>query len=431
MNTARHLPRPALRGLACILCCCLTAVAQKDLRDRVLTTNGGEVRGRVLQRYAADEVVVVQGGKRVRVPKKHVTEMRTVLDSLREFFGHRHRTTGNIDREWMLAEWAQANQLPAMARLQAMHVLLLEPEHEAAHRLLDHRKRGKHWMWKRNSSWMTLLAYEAKTSSFGTPKILDSEHFVVRTNTDLRRAIDALFDLERFYVDWYDTFGEALHPREILEPLEFHLHASAASFPAFTVLGFPYYFPHPNGNVAYTFFAGEARRPDLLFQLASEQLLYNALADGMSIGRTNPRDRLAAWVEIGMGQWCERRMQGPAGYAEPAPAAADRQHARTALHRETLLTNLLGRRYGQFHEPASRTLEHWALASSFVSFLLDAGAGAERRKKFLTFVRDAYAGGKGSSTSLLDRALGEKLEAIEPQWQSWLQGVAATRSDGG
>jgi hypothetical protein len=144
----------------------------------------------------------------------------------------------------------------------------------------------------------------------------------------------------------------------------------------------------------------------------------------------SPKQRLAAWVDVGLGQWVESCLRNSEpGYAAPSPPKLDRGQAALVLQeRRYGLPNMVGLRYGMFHNPATATDYHWAISSTFVAFLMADDAGG-LRSKFLEFVRQAYAGGKGSSSSVLDRVLGVRLEKLEQPWLDWVArtaGVPAT-----
>ncbi|MEM7205259.1 MAG: hypothetical protein AAF628_33700 [Planctomycetota bacterium] len=395
--------------------------AQSDLRDEVVLKNGKTLRGRVIERFGDDEVLVLQGSRRVRVKHKQVESITTVNDHMREFFAHRQKARGNVDREWLLVEWATSRDLTALANLQAMHVALLDPGHEKAHRHLGHRPIGADWLWRRGDRLMPFDAYEHKTSEFGSPKLIEGEHFRLRTNASLRRAVDTLFDLERFYVFWFEEFGEALGAREVTEWMDFHLHRDRDDFPPLTSTAIPYYFPQPNGDVAYTYFAANSGRAELLFQTAQDQILYNALLHGVAPFAAESRDRIAGWIEVGLGQWVEGRFAGDPGYAEPGPARLNPSYGHVAEGKLPYkLPNLLGVRYGLFHDPSSQRPAHWAMATTFVAFLMD---DAERRDKLLSYMKQAYRESRGNSSSLFDRAMGTKIEALERPWREWVAGA--------
>ena len=86
MPTAR-----VLAGLAIALAAlpCPAQNKGKDLRDEVTLKSGKTVHGRVVRAFDPDELLVMQGGKRVRLPKDKVAKIVTINDHLREFLDRR------------------------------------------------------------------------------------------------------------------------------------------------------------------------------------------------------------------------------------------------------------------------------------------------------------------------------------------------------
>lgn len=403
--------------------------AQEDLRDVVELTRGKPLYGRVARAWDADEVTLLVGGKRERIPRSRIRSVTTVNDHLREFFRHRDNATDIAEREWMLVAWAKSRGLESMAQLQALHVLLEEPDHEGAHEFLGHRKRGDSWSWPIDSRWVTREAYDAHISEWGHPLILEGEHFRIRTDAGLQVGVNALLDLEHMYVWWFDTFGEALRPREVIGDLmDFHVHRGVDGFPAWSSTQLPYYVPQPNGDFSASYVDGPESSPALLLQLGSEQLLYNTLADGMGVGQIDLKDRLAAWIDVGLGRWIQSSFSGSPGYLAPGEPTLDRSLGALVLRRRDYgPENMIGLRYARYHDATSQAELHWANTATFVAFLMgDPG----RRQKLLEYVELAYGQTKGNSSSLFDKVMGQRIEAMEKPWIDWLEqrtGISASR----
>ena len=214
--------------------------------------------------------------------------------------------------------------------------------------------------------------------------------------------------------------------------MDFHVHHGSDDMPAWTTNKTPYYVPQPNGDVSYSFVEAGEGSPRLLLHLAVEQLLYNTLADGMGPAGIDPKDRLAAWIDIGLGQWAQSSFVGAPGYATPADPEIDRNQGLMVLGtREYGLENLIGLRYARYHDVTRQTALHWANTATFVAFLMDRKVVPDRSAALLEFVRQAYGETKGSSSSLFDKLIGAKIETLEKPWVDWLEqklGVSATRS---
>jgi hypothetical protein len=397
-----------------------------DFRDVVVTTGGKEIRGRVVSRYSPKEVMLLRDGKRVRIPARDVQSMITVNDQLREFFARQTDPQAKPTHAWVLAEWAQTKGLEAMARLQAIRVLSAHPDFEPAHEFLGHKKSGDQWRWRRDDSFFSREKFEEYTAEWGHPLILPSEHFVLRTTVPLDRAVDTLFDLERLYLWWFEEFGKALELDEVVEPMDVYVHKDRSSFPAWTGEGLPYYWPQPNGDITYTYYETGAPRARMLFQLGTQQILYNALADGYSAMEASTKERYAAWVEVGLGSWAETAFGGPPGRAAAIAPALDKEAAKFVLEGNRLrLPNLLGLRYDMFHNISDETPVYWAQVHTFVHFLM---ADSQHRPALLRFLRLALAEGKGSSSSLFDKVFEQKIERLERPWLEWLEQQTGMRA---
>lgn len=429
MQPERALPRilPALL---------ITALAaQDDMRDVVRLLNGKEVQGRVLARHEPGEVTVLQGGKRVRVDKDRIASMTTVRDQLREFFGRRDKLQDNARFRWILAEWAANSGLPAMARLQALDIVLREPDHAAARALLGHQKRGEQWLWPRQERWFTLPELQAFGSEWGHALVLEGEHFALRTTGTVRQAVDTLLDLERLYVWWMDTFGIQLELREVVTPkLPVHVWGDPKSFPAWSSFVVPYFRPRvANGleaseSLSYTWLEKNAGRPVRLFEVGIQHLMYRTLADDPDL--LSPKNRLCAWAEVGFGQYVERMFRGQPGRVQPVAWQIAPAEARLVLDQRSYgLEHLTHRQIKQYYiTVADNTQLDWASAHLFVAYLMEQPS---LRNGFLLYLFEAIRKGKGASSSAFDAALETRVESLEKPWRLWIEQRFAELRPGG
>lgn len=399
-----------------------TLPGQKDLRDAVTLDNGKVIRGRVLTPYAEDELLIMQGSKRVRIARRRVASMVTVLDQQREFFRRRGQAAQTADAQWQLAAWAASVQLNGMARLAAHSVLFIDPDYEKAHELLGHRQRGKSWLWPKGSNWLSLKRFEQDSSSWGRALEIEAEHFRIRSNGGMQRGVDALFDLERLYLFWFDEFGAALDLHEALELMDILVWNDEDKFPGWSGARLSYFIPKPFDDASYTFYPKKGDRPHDLFVVGSQHILYRCLALDPNLGDT--KNRLCAWLEIGIGQWMQSQLEGPAGQVEPVFGGLDLASARAVLMgkrysvKNILHLNLRDHFYGGvggYHQV------HWASVYSLVAFLMDEDAFPGGSKKLMTFLHDALRNGKGDSSSAFDDAMGQRAERLEEPWLRWLE----------
>src|SRR5262245_18403533 len=115
-----------MRRCAPVLAALLAAAvlhAQDELRDVVERRDGRQVTGRVLTQFAADELVIVQGGKRVRVPRADVSKLDLVAHRIRVLCERRVKQQKSQKAQSFLIDFANDQKLPALARLQAMWVV--------------------------------------------------------------------------------------------------------------------------------------------------------------------------------------------------------------------------------------------------------------------------------------------------------------------
>lgn len=394
--------------------------AQDDLRDRVTLQNGKTVTGRVLVPAAPEELLVMQGGRRVRVPREDVAELDLVGDAVREFCRRRIAHKASARAQWFLVEWAESRELPGLARAQAMLLALDDDDHTEAHEFLGHRESAKGWLWPFERRWLTRVELEDAAAKKGFE--IAGERFVVRCDGRIREGVAALLDLERLGVEFYHRFGEPLQLAECLEPAVVETSRTASSFQKWGFRPVPYYEPPPHGDVARTFYSGVApTRPEKLFFVGTEALLYRSL-----IGEVDPRsdrDRVCAWLEVGLGMYMENAMQGPAAFAAPGNNRATDLQALQALGRSFRMSSLLHLpMYGGFYlMDDTPTAIHWSASAMLVTWLLEKDNKPPTRDRFLDYVRQSLGERKGDSSSLFDRAMGRRIEEMEQPWMEWLE----------
>jgi hypothetical protein len=399
------------------------APAQDDLRDRVVLVDGGEVRGRVVTPFAPDEVLLVRGGERIRVARGRIQAIHTITLDVATLLDERLDAKRNPRFHWMLADWARSKGLDAMARLQAYETILLDPDHAAAHAWLGHRPHPRHGFVRPvGSRWMNAEQWAEHHATMGRPLELESEHFVVRTSAGLRTAIDTLVDLERLYVFVLAEYGEGLQLREAIEKLRIDVWSAAERFPALSSeAAIPYFEPRPFADRGHTRLLVEGTRPEDLFTVATQALLYRCLADDAPV--PEQMARLCPWAELGFARHVQSRLHGAPGAAvardpgleswELALAQSFRTYRLTTLTR----LNLRDHFYGSFGNSEG---VHWASTHAFAQFLLDPAVDKERPGRFLAYLRTALRDAQGDSSSTFDRVFGLEIETLEGPFLSWL-----------
>lgn len=389
-----------------------------DLRDTVTLTDGRRIRGRVVSRFAKDELVVVQGGRRQRFARKRVRDVHTINDDLRQFFAHRKKIGGNPKRAWILVEWAASKNLDGMARLQALSLVFEKPKFEKAHVFLGHKLRGKDkWLWPVGDRHRKFADYQKHHAKWGSALQLTGEHFKVKTTAGVSHAVKILLDLERMYLFFEDTFGAGVQTEEVLKPIEMHVYASLSRFPSISSRKLPYY--DPRSDHGMTFFLPDGKRPAQLFAIAAQSLLFHTLAGGRA---SQTRGHVCAWVEIGLGQWMESAFGGKPGVAAPLPKVSlDTLVASTVSRMRPRLKRTTHLQYDLFHELSRRVNMRWDATNALVHFLMSEKPDPKRRQRFMDYLRQAFHKGLGDSSSAFDAAMGEPVEKLQVKFFRWLQ----------
>ncbi|QDU84325.1 hypothetical protein Pla163_14320 [Planctomycetes bacterium Pla163] len=420
------------------------AIADQDDRDLVVLVSGEELRGRVARAFSTDEIVLVQGGKRRTIDRADVASTSTVAKRLAEWL----ELVGpglTVEREWELVELATAARLDHMARLQAYRVLLTDPDHEAAHAFLDHSGKPGRWRWRLDGKLVSFEKFEKTILSRKSPLVLRTEHHEVRCDAGLRRAVETAFDLERLYATWMDEIGSRVDALEVLEPMIARVHGQHDDFRPLSSLGHPYYDPgHLLGstnsydNAFYTWFEPTGERPERLIDLAVQQLIYSTVLGDVlrTIQRDTSAYREAACLEVGLGDWYERRWEGApafgrAGAWRPDHAAAEL--ARRRANSEPLasarheLTNLIHISWDRLVNVGRDNEVLWAKCRTFVAFLMENGAvlpsggPADTKDAVLELLRSIYGVPTGNSSTNWDRVLAVvPIEELETAWKRWL-----------
>jgi hypothetical protein len=417
---------------------------EPDLRDVVVLTSGAELTGRVVRPHAADTIELVQGDELRVIQRSDVLRTSTVEERLASWL--ELATPGlPVAREWELVLAADAAQLHAIARLQAHRVLLLEPDHAGAHAFLGHEGKPGKWKWLLDERHVSHDKWLAATTDEDDPLAFTSEHWSVRCDGGLLRTLQIAFDLERLYVAWNADFGAYVDARTVREPMIARVHARHEDFRPLSSVGLPYYDPgHLLGSTNsydsafYTWYEPAAARPERLFDLATQQLIYTAVL-GEKL-RTVPRDttehREAACLEVGLGDWFERRVNGSPGFAEFGAWRPDKLAAELALSRARTrpldvhrheLTNLVHVSWGRLAQTKDENEVYWAKCRTFIAFLMEngatlpVGAAGGTRTSVFALTRTIYGVPTGNTSTAWDEALAPaKLEELEVAWKQWL-----------
>lgn len=457
----------ALATLLCLLLAPRSSAAGGDRDLDVVTLKGGKsVRGRVILRYGPEELVLYQGTSSREYPLDEVVAVETERDRLARFLAAR-KPGQSVADSWRLVELAQDLDLDRMARLQAYHVLTQDAGHVGANELLGHVKAGKSWRWRLGKKLYTHDKFHERIQDWGHRLKLSSVHWDLETDTSVRQAVDTLMDLELLYLYWMEEYGAELFAGEgvIYDAsrmrIELYRDASDKGFTnKINKLAEPYFYPAqlsggaaaPSVNTIYTYYKSRgAPRPESLFDLGTQQLMYTTLLLSRFKGSA-PRQvnsRLCHWVELGMGHWIAGHLGGPPGFAAEQPVfradPAVRELSQVVMKTGPLsknwvrreITNLIGLTHDQFNTTGSsaKTVEghrraevYRAKARSLFLYLVQedpvvldrhkrpAGSG---REGLFHYMRDVYSTPTGQSSSAFDDGLNGRVETLMDGWVEW------------
>jgi hypothetical protein len=451
-------------------------VGDDDLRDTVVLKGGKELRGRVIERYREDgdgrQVVMRVGGKRKVLDHAEIASMETVRDRLRTWLGER-KPGLNVDQKWFLVERAKQLQLPRMAHLQALSVVLDHPDHLAARDFLGHRKRGKDWQWTLDGKRYSKEDLGERIQDWSTRLVLESEHYSLETDAGFRAAVRLLMDLEHLYLYWMDTFGEAVRAGETvdepnIERMTWQVHRERSSYKdSPSQLLEPYYDPsrqtsagNGSSNLAMTYFwrAEDFKelstpRPTEFVSVAVQQLLYSLLLMSRTVGGPPPDaiTRHSHWLEVGFGYWMLRQWGGETGYPEVVPFEIEPRVAGAITTRATKkspltkvkrdIVNVVGLEAKLFYGTTRDAPLHRDKARGLFAFLMEQPLAARSetepllgatRRALLDHVGQVYLVPKAHSSRELDRSLAAsigakkaKIERLYRPWREWGAAEAA------
>lgn len=416
------------------------ACASGDQRDvvRFVDEKRKPLECRVVQMFEGDYIVDV-GGKRRTIPRERVRGIETVNDRIREL-AKRSKPKMSTKERMALALWASEQALPEMAALCAYRVLLEDPAHQEANEFLGHRFTNGKWYWPLQGKPVPAASFDRALKSSRMLE-LESEHFVINTDVSLASAVNTLFDLERFYVDWRTAFGRHLGAVEVLGKMRFKVYRSSEDFPAKTSrYKTPFFDPAAEFGLSYTYQESGDEWPIMLFSLATQQLLYTALLPSMGASDAprlgaKVRHRDAVWLELGLGAWMDSQVEGPPGYGNLTAEPAISQEAASGAYEGVVkrvarwkgLKTLIGWHFNTYYAGMDTVDFKWDVTEAFVHFLMDEDNGVRSlrsqpttRDALLDYVAWVFRDGKGGSSSLLDDALDRRIETLDRPFRQWL-----------
>lgn len=422
----------------------VTSTSDNDDRDVVVLVDGDELHGRVVRPFGADRIEMLVKGKRREIERSDLRSVSTVQSRLAGWL-ELVEPGLDVDRQWELVELARAARLDHMARVQAYRVLVADPDHEAAHAFLDHTGKPGRWRWRLEGKLVSSEKFEKTILERKTPLVLRTEHYEVHCDAGLEHTLDVAFDLERLYAIWMDEIGSVVDAYEVLEPMAVHVKGDPEDFRPVSSLGLPYFEPgyllgstREYESSIQTWIEPNTGRAARLVDIGVQQLIYTTILGTKleTIARDTSAYRECACIEVGLGDWYERRWEGDPGFGTVGAWRPDHAAAELALRRansEPLasarheLTNLIHVTWNRLINVDRDQSALWSKCTTFVAFLMEDGAvlpsggPARTHDAVVALLRSVYGVPTGnSSTAWDDVFVVVPIEELELAWKRWL-----------
>src|SRR5262245_16884193 len=242
--------------------------------DLVVLAKGEEVECRVL--FEDDQEVVYRAKKKEkRVARGEIKEVHSIERSLREFLARHEKVA--LDDPAALAElalFAEEQSLPGEARNLWIRILTLDPEHEQAWTHLGRVKQRNRWKLQVRGRFYDLEELRGRVSEWKNALELSTAHFLIRTDGDPLRALNATLDVERAYQAFYDLVGKPLKLYVFEEEPEIHGFSDKKDYPTPPDSVQKAWFS-PVANTLYVDLSAQPAPGEVISELA-QALIFNA-----------------------------------------------------------------------------------------------------------------------------------------------------------
>lgn len=386
--------------------------------DLVVLEGGKEVECRVL--YEDDQEVVYRSKRKQHsVPASEVKEIQTLERSLRELLArHEKADLADVKALAELAHFAEQHFLPGEARNLWIRVIAHDPLNEEAWTKLGGSKGRKGWRLQVRGRYYDLEELRTRAADWKNALELSTAHFLLRTDADPLRALDAAIDLERAYLAFYDLIGRPLKLHVFDEEPEIHVYSDPKDALAPPAPGMKVWFS-PAINTLSILYAENPTAGEIVSEF-TELLVFNAF-------RRSADTKVAAldpWLRQGL-------MSAFAAAVRPEPGRVRFEmeppyrawfQAVAADAKPLGLARVLTAGRGSF-ETGSEAERHAQSAYTLFHFLAFHENGTYR-PALAGYVRDAFLG-KGGKSRFLE-ALGKKEAELEAEWMAYVRRVAGT-----
>lgn len=384
--------------------------------DLVVLASGEEVECRVL--FEDDQEVVYRARKKEkRVPRAEVREVHSIERSLREFLERQEKIA--LDDSAAVAElalFAEERNLPGEARNLWIRILTLDPENEQAWTKLGGVKQRKGWKLQVRGRFYDLEELRGRVSEWNNALELSTAHFLIRTDGDPLRALNATLDVERAWQAFYEVLGRPLRLFVFEEEPEIHGFSDHKNYPSPPAGGQKAWFS-PLANTLYVDLSAEPTPREVVSEL-TQALLFNAFrrSADTTTGEIEP------WARQGL-------MSCFAIAVRPDPGKA-RFEFKLAYHpwfvrqaedpKPLELKRILTAGRGSF-DTGSEAERYGIAAYTLVHFLAFHEDG-KYRAALANFLRDSFLGKGGKSQFLA--SVGVEEGVLEAEWRAYAKAVA-------
>ncbi len=401
--------------IASTLLALVPAAGSGELLDVVQLLGGEKLQGRVTSR-SNHCVVLQQGSRELEIPTDEISSVDALEDRLARVLEHlavvrADDVVGLLD----LASVCEARGLSGEADLLHMRVLLQDPANERANERLGHRQRSPGiYSVPHGPKWIRWSDRLAGAKDWNDAWELETSHYRLRTNVDLQAALNAAFDLERFYLFFFTLFGRELGAHHVQDRMVVHLHGDPGSFPA---IGY--------GRRAYYESAIRRLVVDAKSVLVRPALVHEAthqILDETAAGRRASDVGIPAWLSEGLAEYMASAAEGPPGstWFHTGNVSELHVHAHAGAARPLDLKGVLALENGDFLTSKDAAL-YYAQSYTLVQMCLD-DPDERYRDGFMQYMAQAYLG-KASPSSF--RTLVANQNDFEDEWSTYVRFLAS------
>ncbi len=364
-----------------------------------------------------DKIVYRSKRKNAEIARVAVTAVESVEHSLRSYLRkYDECDRGNPRALAELAQWAETNGLPGEAQCGWIRILTLEPENERAWVKLGGVKQRDVWKLKVRGRFYSLEELKKRTSDWKTALELPTAHFLVRSDGDPSRVLDAAIDVERAWMAFYDVFATPLTLYVFDETPELNFVSDPKDYPSPPAPGMSVWFD----RVANSLNCNVTENPNRAAIAAEfcELMIFNAFRRTVD----KRQGEIEGWVRSGIAVTFGFGFRPDPGHATFDFKSPDvGQFRLVADDKDPLpLQRILGSGRGAY-EGGPGSERYVAAAYTLVHFLAH-GQDGKLRAKFGEYLRDAYVGKSGASRLYEKLGLDEK--ALESAWREHVKRIA-------